>query len=73
MKQDPIEAFAALKDLTSIFHVKNIDAQLQTSLLNHGEIDWQSFLKLDIPYVLEYPMAMSELKNELRIFKEAFY
>ena len=73
LKEDAAAAFAALKEATSIFHVKNIDEKGQATLLNEGIMDWQAYLELDVPYVLEYPMALSELMNELKIFKEAFY
>lgn len=73
LKEDAAAAFAALKKATSIFHVKNIDDQGQATLLNEGIMDWQAYLELDVPYVLEYPIALSDLINELKIFKEAFY
>lgn len=73
MKEDAIQAFAALKNDTSIYHVKNVDTDLQTSLLTEGTMDWKAFLELDVPYVLEYPMPMSSIESELIIFKEAFY
>lgn len=73
VKEDAAQAFEQLNAATSIFHVKNIDQAGQATLLNDGVMVWQDYLGLDIPYVLEYPMAMSELENELTIFKEAFY
>lgn len=73
LKEDARQAFTVLKEATSIFHVKNIDEEGQATLLNKGKMNWQYFLELDVPYVLEYPMAMSEIENELNMFKEAFY
>lgn len=73
MKEDAEDAFNKLSAATSIFHVKNINHLGQATLLNNGIMDWKSYLNLDIPYVLEYPMAMDDLKNELTIFKEALY
>lgn len=73
MLEEATQAFAALKNETSIYHVKNVDRQLQTSLLNEGVMDWKAFLELEVPYVLEYPMPMSAIESELIIFKEAFY
>lgn len=73
VKEDVAEAFSKLSAVTSIFHVKNINHSGQATLLNNGIMNWKSYLNLDIPYVLEYPMLMDDLKNELTIFKEAFY
>lgn len=65
MKEDLAQAFATLAPQTTVLHLKNIDDAGQTTLLDEGSVQWQSYLLPEIPVVLEYPMAFAEIAAEV--------
>lgn len=72
MGDDADQAYRLLKAHATVVHVKNVNQDLGNSLLDDGIIPWRSQLDLEVPHVLEYPMSLSELETELKLFREAF-
>ncbi len=63
----PSEAFKALKDDISVFHLKDIKDKT-TVMLGHGATDWQTLVKQlnsDTPIFLEYDIPDQNLMSEI--------
>lgn len=67
VNESPTAAFEALKDYTTVLHLKNIRGR-KNVLLNDGDTDWKQLLRqkpAQVLTVLEYPMTSTELHHEL--------
>jgi len=68
-KEDPLENAKILKSFVTYIHLKDIDDQNNTTLLNKGRIPWKEVLGIlpnNIPIGLEYPCAtMADLEEEI--------
>lgn len=67
INETPTEAFAALKDDITVFHLKDIKDR-ETVMLNDGATDWQTLikqLKNDTPIFLEYDIPDQNLDQEI--------
>lgn len=70
---DPHQAFTALHNNITVFHLKNIAGSaaagdLHTVLLDEGMIHWKDMLRslaAHIPVFLEYPIAHDDIASEL--------
>lgn len=71
MGEDAEKALQQTKDYITIFHLKNMDEQKQTGLLDDGSLAWREFLNPKWPIGLEYPLNVSDIKNELAKVEEA--
>ncbi|MRI84429.1 hypothetical protein GIY09_00735 [Aerococcaceae bacterium WS4759] len=68
MGEDPKVAFDAFKEDITVFHLKTVDEDGVTTLLDDGAYTWTDYIGLDVPYILEYPMTLEELDSELNLF-----
>lgn len=71
MGEDAAESFAKTKERITIFHLKNVDEQQRTTLLDEGIFDWRHFLTGSWPVGIEYPMHLTEVNSEAEKAKEA--
>ena len=69
MGEDPQAMFAELKERITVFHMKNM-VQQQTYLLDEGAADWREFVTLPVPYILEYPMTLEQLPQEIEKIRQ---
>jgi sugar phosphate isomerase/epimerase len=61
--EDPFENAKLLNPFVTYIHLKDIDENRSTTLLNKGLIDWKniiSILPTNVPIALEYPCATEE-------------
>lgn len=70
IEENPQKSFIETKKYISIFHLKNMNTQNQSVLLDKGQLSWRDYLIEDWPIVLEYPMDFNELKSEIKKVKE---
>ncbi len=69
----PEEAFAALQDVITVFHLKDIRNQ-ETVMLGTGQTDWQalvSALAPEIPVFIEYAIAPEAFATQLALVNTA--
>lgn len=72
MNEDPKEAYDKTVDLIKVFHLKNVNSDNQTTLLDDGLVDWKQYTSLNIPYIIEYSMGMDSLPGEIEKLKASF-
>ncbi|KZL35870.1 sugar phosphate isomerase/epimerase family protein [Secundilactobacillus collinoides] len=73
INQRPETAFDSLEDVTSVFHLKDIEHQ-ETVMLDHGETEWRPMLnKLDrnVPVFLEYEIDSNKINNQIELVNDA--
>lgn len=71
MKEEPKEAFNHFKGKTTAFHLKNVNAAGETTLVDDGVVDWRELVHLDIPYIIEYAIPLEKIQYEVNKLKQA--
>lgn len=66
MKESPEEAYRQLRQSIHVIHLKNMNREQQAVLLDEGLADWPLFVKEQEIIVLEYPMMLVDLPEEIK-------
>lgn len=71
MDESPEDAYRQLQQSIDVIHLKNMNEQKQSVLLDFGKADWPLFVRGQKIVVLEYPMKLSEISKEIeRVIEE---
>ncbi|MBP1046046.1 hypothetical protein I6N96_07105 [Enterococcus sp. BWM-S5] len=66
MGESPEAAYRQLQETIDVIHLKNMDEESKSVLLDEGIAEWPLFIKGQEIIVLEYPMKLSEIANEIK-------
>ncbi|WHY88548.1 sugar phosphate isomerase/epimerase [Neobacillus novalis] len=62
--EDPVENAKLLQSFVTYIHIKDIDKEKNTRLLNEGLVDWKKIIEIlpkDLPAAIEYPISTKEV------------
>ncbi|WP_059173245.1 sugar phosphate isomerase/epimerase [Bacillus sp. FJAT-27445] len=62
--EDPVENAKLLQPFVTYIHIKDIDQEKNTRLLNDGLVDWKKILEIlpkDLPAAIEYPISTKDV------------
>ncbi|RHW39100.1 sugar phosphate isomerase/epimerase [Neobacillus notoginsengisoli] len=62
--EDPVENAKLLQSFVTYIHIKDIDEEKNTRLLNDGLVDWKKIIEIlpkEIPVAIEYPISTKEV------------
>ncbi|OCA85935.1 hypothetical protein A8F94_13890 [Bacillus sp. FJAT-27225] len=72
--EEPVENAKLLRSFVTYIHLKDIDREKNTTLLNDGLVDWKKIMEIlpkDLPVALEYPISTKEvLVSEIHKLEE---